>query len=331
MRALVLEQWGDLVLRERPEPPAVSGRTRIDVDYVGLCGTDLHIVAGDHPRATTPLVLGHEIVGRALDGPTAGRTVMVNPLLPCRRCTACLLGHAHVCENLRLIGIDVDGGLADRIAVSDAALHVVPEDVPTDVAALAEPLAVGVHAVARAELALGERVVVIGAGPVGLLVALLARRAGARDVVILERVEARQTLARALGFDVLLTDPVDGLRARGDGALADVVFDAAAAPAVAQLVTRIVRPRGRIVVVGSYGAPPTLDLQAVTFRELDVRGTRVYTPAEIDIALALLPGLVDSCRLLVTAITPMENTAEAVASLERGQEMKVLIDMGDNR
>jgi (R,R)-butanediol dehydrogenase / meso-butanediol dehydrogenase / diacetyl reductase len=331
MRALVLEGWGQVATRQRTEPVATPGQTLIDVDYVGLCGTDLHIIAGDHPRAALPLVLGHEIVGRAVDGPAAGRSVVVNPLRSCGSCTACRHGHAHVCEQLRLVGIDVDGGLAERIGVADDAVHVVPAGLPRDVAALAEPTAVGVHALARAELSLGERVLVVGAGPVGLLIALLARHAGARDVVVAERAAQRQEHARALGFEVLpadVPDPAVALRERGDGDLPDVVFDCAAAPAVARLVTRVVRPRGRIVVVGSYGAPPTLDLQAVTFRELDVRGTRVYTPAEIDTALALLQDLADSCRQLITAIHPIEAATGAIAALEQGQEMKVLIAVG---
>jgi 2-desacetyl-2-hydroxyethyl bacteriochlorophyllide A dehydrogenase len=309
-----------------PEAKPGPDEALVQVSYTGLCGTDLHIVAGEHPRATFPLAIGHEMVGRVVGGPDTGRLVVVDPLLACGRCVACRHDRAHVCERLRLIGIDVPGGLAGRIAVASSRLHAVPAGVDPVAAALAEPLAVAVHAVRRTPIATGSVVVVFGAGPIGLLLALVARRAGAATTMLAERAPARRAMAADLGLDVLdADDPIADLAARTGGDLADVALDAAAAPAVASLLPRAVRPGGTVALVGVYGAPVPVDLQAVVFRELSLVGNRVYTPADIDAALALLAeGAVDVTRL-VTDIVEVADTPAVLARLRAGEGMKYLV------
>jgi (R,R)-butanediol dehydrogenase/meso-butanediol dehydrogenase/diacetyl reductase len=316
-------------MQDRTDPVG-DGEVAVDVGYVGLCGTDLHIVQGEHPRATYPLVLGHEIVGRVprdADSAHAGRHVVVNPLVACGTCAACRRRRAEVCARLRLIGIDLDGGLAARLAVTDGRLHPVPSGLAPRDAALAEPLAVAVHAVRRSALRLGDTVVVVGAGPVGLLTALAARHSGAGRVYVAESAPARRAVAAALGFDLL--DPVDPAAELADltgGGLADVAFDAAARPSVAAMLTALVVPGGQVVIVGSYGAPAPVDLQALMFRGLSMIGVRVYRPEDIDVALAMLAaGAIDTDRL-VTAVVPLERVGEAFDQLRAGTQMKVLVD-----
>jgi 2-desacetyl-2-hydroxyethyl bacteriochlorophyllide A dehydrogenase len=316
-------------MQDRPDPVG-DGEVVLDVDYVGLCGTDLHIVQGEHPRATYPLVLGHEIVGRVsedADSAYAGRSVVVNPLLSCGTCAACRRRRSEVCARLRLIGIDRDGGLAARLAVTADRLHPVPPGLAPRDAVLAEPLAVAVHAVRRSALRLGDTVVVVGAGPVGLLTALAARHAGAAHVYVAEPAPARRAVASALGFDLLgPVDPAAELADLTGGGLADVVFDAAAHPSVAATLTALVVPGGQAVIVGSYGAPAPVDLQALMFRGLSMVGVRVYRPEDIDAALAMLAaGAVDTDRL-VTAVVPLERVGEAFDQLRAGTQMKVLVD-----
>ena len=215
MRALRWDGPGQVHAVDIAPPQPRDGWVVVDVARCGLCGTDLHICSGHHPRAVPGLVLGHEMSGTlATDAATvegvlpAGTPVVVNPLLPCGHCATCLAGRPHTCANLKLLGIDAPGGAAEQVAVPEGSLVPLPADADLAAAAFAEPLAVAVRAVRRSRLALGEDVVVVGAGPVGLAVALSARQAGAASVRVLETAPARREVASRLGLDV--TDPQDG-------------------------------------------------------------------------------------------------------------------------
>ena len=326
--ALVLVAPDRFAVESRPPVEAAAGEVAVDVGWVGLCGTDLHIVEGSHPRASFPLVLGHELVGIARSGPSTDRMVVVDPLIACGRCAACALGARHVCANLRLIGIDRDGGLAGRVVVEPDRLHEVPGGLDPVVAALAEPLAVAVHATRRAAVGPDDRVVVMGAGPIGLLLALAARRAGAATILIGEPTPARRAIAAAVGFDTLDTeDPLADLGRRTDGWLADVAFDAAAVPAVAALLPQLVRPAGRIGLVGTYSRPVELDLQAVLFRELTIVGNRVYEPGDIDAALAILADDPAAFRPLITEVVALDRAPAAFDRLRAGDGVKFLVSI----
>ena len=327
--ALVLTAPDQFEIQPREPLEPVGEQVAVDVGWVGLCGTDLHIVEGLHPRARVPLVLGHELVGRALGGPLAGRSVVVDPLIACGTCAACQLGERHVCANLRLIGIDRDGGLSGRVIVDPDRLHAVPDDLDLTVAALAEPLAVAVHATRRAAVGPTDKVVIMGAGPIGLLLAFAARRAGASSILIGEPSPARRALAEAVGFETLdPADPLADLERRTSGWLADVAFDAAAVPAVAALLPRLVRPAGRIGLVGTYGRPVEVDLQAVLFRELTLIGNRVYQPADIDTALAVLAADSAGFEPLISAVLPLDQAPVAIARMRAGEGVKYLVALG---
>jgi len=327
MKALVLESPGRFRVAERPEPDVGLDQVLVAPAYVGVCGTDLHIVDGLHPRARFPLILGHEVVGVVASGPSAGAAVVVDPTISCGTCSACRLGLDHVCENLRLVGIDRDGGLAERLVVDEAKLHPVPEGLTLEAAALAEPLAVAVHAVHRSGLGAASRVVVCGGGPIGLLTALVAQAAGATCVLV-EPARPRRERARQLQVDVV----ADAAEAPGRlGGKADVAFDAAAVASVALAMPGLVRPGGVVVVEGVYLAPVPVDLRQVTFGELSLVGTRVYAPPDIDAALDLLArGAVDTA-VVISEIVGFGDLTEALERLRRGDSLKVLVDSGGGR
>ena len=326
-RALLLTAPGTFARGEIEGTTVRGGSVPVRIQYTGLCGTDLHIVAGDHPRATFPLALGHELVGRALDGQDAGRLVVVDPLVSCGQCEPCRHGRPHVCERLRLIGIDTPGGLAGVVEVVPDRLHVVPEGVEPANAALAEPLAVAVHAVRRSAVGPDSVVVIFGAGPIGLLTALVARQSGPRHIFVAERSTTRRETAASFGLEVLDDrDPLDDLSTRTEGAMADVAFDAAAVAPVASLLPRAVRPGGTIALVGVYGDPVPVDLQAVVFRELTIVGNRVYSPDDVDDALELIAsGSIDP-RPLITDIVPVDATPDVLTRLAAGDGIKYLVD-----
>ncbi len=320
MEALVWEGGHDVAVRTVPKPAPAEGWALVDVAYGGLCGTDLHITAGEHPRARPGLVLGHELAGRVaadVDGFAAGDPVTVEPLLSCGICPPCRGGQPHVCRTLRLIGIDVAGGLAPQVAVPVGRLVRLPADADLWRAAFVEPLAVAVHAVRRAELRLGETALVAGAGPIGLAVALAARLAGA-TVTVVEPAERRRAVALDLGFAAHESVP--------EGTEHDVVLDSAAHPAVAAGFTRWAAIGGRVVLVGTYARPTPVDLQAVTFRELRLIGTRVYTRADVEAAAAMIAdGRIDPAPL-ITATVPLAEAPAALERLRRGEEIKVVVE-----
>lgn len=318
-----------VAVEEVAAPAPREGWARVDVGYTGLCGTDLHIVAGEHPRARPPLVLGHEVVG-ALAEPGAGlprgAPVVVNPLLACGRCPACRRGAEQVCARLGLIGIDAPGGLADQVAVPVGRLVPVPDGAPLRRVAFAEPLAVAVRAVRRSRLTLGERALVVGAGPIGLAVAACARLAGAGEVLVMEPAPTRRALADALGLTLLdAAQPGEDLGERTQGEGAEVVFDCAGRADVARRLGAWTAPEGRVVVVAVYGGEAPVDLRRANFAELELIGTRVYSGDDLATAIGLLARGVVDAEPLVSATVGLEGAPVAFARLREGREVKVLV------
>jgi len=320
MRALVWEGGSQVAVAERPRPAAGDGTVLVDVAYCGLCGTDLHICAGEHPRARPGIVLGHEISGRlhaAAGGLAAGAKVVVDPLVSCGTCRPCRSGRPHTCANLRLLGIDLPGGAAEQVAVPADRVIPVSDAADLRLLAFAEPLAVAVRAVRRSGLVLGQEVAVAGAGPIGLAVAACARLAGAGRVLVAEPVPGRRRLAADLGFETT------GALA---GDAAEVVFDAAAHPAVAAGLAGAVAVGGRAVLVGVYGAPAPLDLQALTFKEVTVIGTRVYSRDDLRVATAMIADGRFDPSPLITRSVPLTGAASAVDDLRVGRGVKLLVE-----
>ena len=332
MRAAVWTAPDSIETRSIALPEVPDGWALVRSEMTGLCGTDFSILHGTHPRAAAPLIMGHEITGvvevAGNGGPAAGTRVTVEPLIHCGECHPCSGGVTHVCRALKLYGIDVAGSLAEFVALPASALIPIRETVPLQEAALAEPLAVAVHAVSRSGLAGGERVVVFGAGPIGVLTALVARHRGAGSVLVSEPSEARRQVAEELGFDTVAPgeDPVQAIVAATGGDGADIVFDSAAHPSVAAMLPRAVRVRGTIVLVGVYKKPVELDLQALTFAENTVVGVRVYTRAAVEQAVALIEGGELGLDRVPTQVFALEDASAAFEqAMSAGRILKVLV------
>lgn len=306
------------------------GEVRLDVAYCGVCGTDVHIAHGamDH-RVRVPQVIGHEMsgtvaaVGDGVDGFAIGEAVVVRPLdsrgeVPADR------GHSHISRHLKFLGIDTPGAFQSSWTVPAFTLHHLPGGVDLRLAALTEPLAVACHDVRRAEVAAGEVAVVLGGGPIGLLVALVAREVGVH-VVVSEVNAARVDLARSLGLDVATPAEVsERVRELTDDAGADVVFEVSgAAPAVEQM-TELAALRGRIVVVAIHPEPRPVRLFDFFWKELDLRGARVYEPEDYERAIALLAGGGLPLEQLITRVEPLDRLPQVFDEL--GDSVKVLVD-----
>jgi len=293
---------------EKAVPEVGVGEVLIKVAYAGVCGSDMIIYQGVHPRAKAPLVMGHEFSGAIVKGHStlpAGTPVTVYPLLSCGTCDPCKNGYAHVCNTLKLIGIDCDGGMAEYVKVPEDKVLPIPESLSLKLGAFIEPVAVGVHAVGRSGYHPGDTAVVYGAGPIGLCVASCLKYFGASQVMVVEANPHRLEVARQLGFTPI--DAVnDDIRAKvaeyTRGRNADLAFDCAAHPSVHGTILDILRVQGTSVVVGSYKKPPEVDLLKVEFKELTLIGTRVYTRRDFEVAIAILQsGRIDFDRLLTVA------------------------------
>ncbi|GAB3535092.1 alcohol dehydrogenase catalytic domain-containing protein [Arthrobacter tecti] len=317
-----------------PLPPA-PGQVQIKVAYVGICGTDLHILHGHmDARVTMPAILGHEMsgvisqVGDDVDGWKVGDPVTVMPLEWDGSCPACLAGNQHICQNLNFIGIDSPGALQGYWNVSSKVLVALPPALRLDHAALVEPLAVAVHDVRRAELQPGETAVVIGGGPIGVLIASTAREFGA-EVVVIEPDPSRRQAVAELGFQVLDPQTVDQaawVEEWTSGAGADVVFEVSGAAQAVLAAPDLAKVRGRVVVVAIHPDPRPVNLQRVFWREMTIIGARVYERSDYEAAVKLLDRGVIPVDLLISRIAPISETSAAFDALSSGGAMKILID-----
>jgi len=316
-----------------PAPPG-RGEVQVRVAFTGLCGTDLHILHGNmDARVRTPLTFGHEMSGTiaafgdGVTGWSVGDTVTVMPLDWDGTCPACLAGNQHICQNLNFIGIDSPGSLQELWNVPAGVLVALPAGLRLDHAALVEPVAVAVHDVRRSNLQPGQKAVVIGGGPIGVLIASVARKFGG-DVVVIELDANRRAAIDALGFTTLdprATDQVEWVTEWTGGAGADVVFEVSGAAQAVLGATDLAKVRGTLVVVAIHPVPREINLQRLFWRELSILGARVYQRVDFETAVELLANGVIPAEQLITRIVALDETREAFADLEAGRAMKILV------
>ena len=312
-----------------------AGEVRLDVAFCGVCGTDVHIARGhmDH-RVRIPQVIGHEMsgtiaeLGPGVDGYEIGDPVVVRPL-DTRAETPADKGVSHICRGLKFLGIDTPGAFQSSWTVPAFTLHRLPPTVDLQLAALAEPLAVACHDVRRGEVVADESVVVIGGGPIGLLVGLVARAHGA-EVTLSEVSSFRRGLAAGLGLDVIdptATDPEAAILERTSGAGADVVFEVSGSAGGAEVMTRLASIRGRVVVVAIFPEPQPVRLFDFFWKELHMVGARVYEPEDYERAIDLLATGALPLERLVSAVEPLDQLPSVFEELDDdAAAMKILID-----
>ena len=317
------------------EPPG-PGLVELAPAYVGICGTDLHIFHGDmDARVKAPAVIGHEMSGRVVrvgagvEGFAPGDPVTVMPLRWDGTCPACRRGNSHVCQNLDFIGIDSPGAMQQRWTVPATTLVRLPESLPLDHAALVEPTAVAVHDVGRAAVRAGERVVVVGGGPVGVLIALVARAAGA-EVRVVEPNAHRRLLAERVGlstWDPAAEDLTELITDWTEGAGADVAFEVSGAEAGVRTAVDALAVRGRLCLVAIHSQPRPVNLHRFFWRELTLIGARLYDRGDFEEAVRLVADGSIPAPELISKIVPLSQAPSAFEALESGGDvMKVLLD-----
>ena len=318
---------------EQPSPPPPSpGEVQLEVSYVGICGTDLHILHGAMDgRVSMPLAFGHEVsgtvtaVGAGVAGWAPGDQACIFPLLPDGSCDACIRGFGHICVNLDFIGIDSPGGLQQLWNVPEGTLVRVPDSIDLRDAALIEPVAVAVHDVRRAGVSAGASVVVLGGGPIGVLIASVARSIGARVAVAELEPSRRQTIVD-LGLNAAAAgdDLPSWVNEWTGGAGADFVFEVSGSAGGVLQSASLARVRGTVVIVAIHPRPREVDLHRVFWRELTVIGTRVYERDDFDRAIELMDeGAIPT--EVITHVFPLHQIGDALDTLESGAAMKVLV------
>jgi L-iditol 2-dehydrogenase len=323
-------------------PEAVAGEVLVRVTAVGLCGSDLHYYCDGHigeSAPSEPLILGHEFagtieaIGPGVVGLAEGRPVAVEPALPCGVCESCIEGHPNICPSVRFAGTPpTDGALRERLVWPARQMVPLPDGMSPAVGAVLEALGIGLHALNLGHVRLADRVTVLGAGPIGLLITRLAKLSGAVEVFVTDRNPTRLAAARAQGADATVDirqeDPVAAIQRLTAGRGVDVVFEAAGALETPQQGVDILRPGGTLVIVGIC-ADDRIPLTATAPRrkgvtiKLSRRMKHVYPRA-----IALVEhGLVDLERI-ISHRYPLAHTAEAfehIADLET-DALKVIVE-----
>ncbi|AZO50912.1 MAG: zinc-binding alcohol dehydrogenase family protein [Mesorhizobium sp.] len=338
MKAVVCRSPGDLVLEDRPAPGAPpAGWARVAVSHVGICGTDYHIFEGKHPFLAYPRVMGHEVSGTVVEtgegvALSAGEAVIINPYLACGKCIACRKGKPNCCVRIEVLGVHRDGAMCEEILVPAQNLYPANGLSLADAAAV-EFLAIGAHAVRRAQAEPGARALVIGAGPIGLGTALFARIAGL-DVSLLDMSSERLGFAEnELGFATLdgsKAQATDLAREATSGEGFDMVFDATGNTQSVQSAFAHVAHGGSLVLVSVVKDDITFSDPEFHKREMTLIGSRNALSADFDhVAASIRNGAVQMGKL-VTHRTTLAGTPRDLArwAHEKSGLIKAVIEVG---
>src|SRR5919198_1936211 len=338
MRAGVFRGVRQVPIEDVPDPEPGPRDIVLDVKACGICGSDLHTYA-EGLLASPGQVMGHEFagevaaVGAAVAGIAVGDRVTALPIQPCGACRRCREGSRHLCEvwTERSIGYGLPGGFAERLRIPDAVLddnvHRLPDALTFEDGALVEPLAVGLHAVGRADLSGVEVAVVLGLGTIGLQVAQVLRARGVPHVIGADLSPLRRSVAAQLGVTAVAGGDLGAAVAEATGGReVDVVFEATGAPGLVQGAMELVRAGGTVVVIALYEHRADIEPTLMVQKELTVRGSAIYTPAEFHEAIELLATGRAQSRPLITQRHGLEELGEAFeAQLDKDAAIKVMV------
>lgn len=339
MKVAIYPKKGTIEMAEREIPEIGFGEALVEVRYAGICGSDVHVWQGHHPTATYPRIPGHEFSGVLIkaegelrSGVRIGDHVVVQPYSSCGICEPCFTGKDNVCRKLSILGIHQDGCFAQYVRVPLNKIYKLPDSVPLKMGALTEPLAVAVHDVRTSGLKMGQKALVIGGGPIGMLIALVAQYAGA-EVAISEINDFRLDFARSLGVRTI-NPALEDLQKRTEEITNkngfDVVFEVSGSRAGAACMTQTVKTGGTIMIVGMVSEPYPVDTGAVFAKELTMKGVRIHSQENFEGAVNILASGALNAKLekLVTRMFTLDECVEAMEYQGNDQEhFKVLLEI----
>ncbi len=328
MRALYYTGTMQSELRDAPDPVAGEGQVHLDISHCGICGSDMHAWHGHDERRVPPLILGHESVGVPRSGRYAGQRVAINPLHTCGSCRHCLAGDDHLCADRQLMSMQLPGAYAEQTVAAERNLYPLSDAVSDEDAALAEPLAVCVHAIevarktARRPIAEG-RCIVLGGGAIGVLTAMVLADQGCKDLLIAEpNAKRREVLENACAVKAY-----DPMSEAPELSSADIVFDAVGMGATRKAACELVIPGGTIVHIGLQDGADGIDTRRVTLQEIHFSGTYCYSRYDFAAALKLLTrGLVTNRDWI--EVRPLEQGAQSFIDIHEGKAPpKIILSM----
>lgn len=329
MRQVVLAAPGEVRVEEGPVPEPGPGQLRVRATAVGICGSDLHALAGHHPFIDLPVVPGHEAagivdaLGPEVEGFAVGQAVLLEPNLIDHSCLYCRSGRYNLCEHLQVVGCQTAGALAEAFVAPAERFHPVPGAMSMAEAAMVEPLSTATHAVRVAEGVHEKTVAVLGAGSIGLLTMLAARASGARAIAVTDPLPAKRSLAVELGADHAVdpTSPgaVDEIR-RALPWRPDVVFDCVCTQSSIEQAVGLALKGGTVVVEGVPRGSVSVPLHLVQDRELRLQGTAMYVRSDVERAIELIAAGDVPAQRLITWSFPLDRAEEAFRAAAEGIE-----------
>lgn len=331
-----MEKPWNIEISDVQMPKPKEGEALLRVKSAGICGSDIGAFRGTNGLVSYPRIIGHEIAGEVIsipennkNGIKPGDRVIVDPYLYCGHCYPCSIGRTNCCVDLKVLGVHVDGGMAEYFCHPADMLIKVPDDMPWDIIPLAEPLTIALHGIHRLNLKAGEHIAINGAGPIGLLAAMVALHYGAEPIMI-DLVKERLDFAKSLGVRYTINlreeDLVEKVREYTNGRMAECVMEASGANSAIRATLDIVSHAGRIALTGWPKQETPIPTDMITRKEVDVRGART-SAGEFPEAIDLIYHQKVDARRILTKVISIDEAPETIRDIEKnpGNYMKVNI------
>lgn len=334
MKAVKIEKPWDIALVEIDKPQPKPGEALIKIRAAGICGSDIGAYRGTNGLVSYPRVIGHELAGEIVTAPegsgfVSGDRVIADPYLYCGECYPCSLGRTNCCTSLKVLGVHVDGGMAEYFTHPADMLLKVPDSIPWELVPLAEPLTIALHGLHRLELTAGEHIAFFGAGPIGLIAAMAALHYGAEPIMI-DLVAERLEMAQGLGVKKVINLKTDNLIEKisefTNGRMCECVMEASGANAAIRSTLDIVSHAGRIALTGWPKDETSLPTDMITKKEADIRGART-SAGEFPEALELIAAGKVDVKAVLTRVVKLEDATDVLRDIEKntGDYLKVNI------
>lgn len=331
-----MEKPWNIEISDVQMPKPKEGEALLRVKSAGICGSDIGAFRGTNGLVSYPRIIGHEIAGEVIsipennkNGIKPGDRVIVDPYLYCGHCYPCSIGRTNCCVDLKVLGVHVDGGMAEYFCHPADMLLKVPDDMPWDIIPLAEPLTIALHGIHRLNLKAGEHIAINGAGPIGLLAAMVALYYGAEPIMI-DLVKERLDFAKSLGVRYTINlreeDLVEKVSEYTNGRMAECVMEASGANSAIRATLDIVSHAGRIALTGWPKQETPIPTDMITRKEVDVRGART-SAGEFPEAIELIYHQKVDARRILTKVISIDEAPETIRDIEKnpGDYMKVNI------
>ncbi len=335
----VMTAPGQIIFQEVPVPEPAKGQVLIKIMKIGVCGSDIHVYHGEHPFTSYPVTQGHEVsgeiakLGEGATGFEPGQKVTIQPQVVCGQCHPCRHGKYNLCEELKVMGFQTTGTASHYFAVDAAKVTPLPQDMSFDEGAMIEPLAVAVHAVKRAGDVTGQKIAVLGAGPIGILVAQTAKGMGAHSVMITDVSDIRLAKAKECGVDFTVNtktaDFGDAMTRHFGPDKADVIYDCAGNNITMGQAIRYARKGSAIILVAVFAGEARVDLAVLNDHELDLNTSMMYRNEDYLEAIRLVNEKKVALAPLVSKHFPFRDYLKAYQYIDENREstMKVIINV----